>query len=342
MIRNRVYYAIKPILPSLARLGLRRWYCRRKLLQAGGTWPIFPDSEKLPPNWPGGPDGKKFALILTHDVEGLVGLQRCLQVMQLELGMGFRSSFNFIPEGSYEVSRELRMELERNSFEVGVHDLHHDGRLYSSFRAFSRRAQRINHYLREWGAVGFRSGFMFHNLDWAHQLHILYEASTFDTDPFEPQPDGVGTIFPFWVPGPTGSSGRNAALQTGSLETAFSAEFPGYVELPYTLAQDSTLFLFLGESNPDIWIRKLDWVASNGGMVLLNTHPDYMAFTRTPKSAWEYPVGHYQRLLEYLREKHKGAYWHVTAAELANWYKRSFSPGLRGRSQELILNSRRS
>jgi hypothetical protein len=24
--------------------------------------------------------------------------------------------------------------------------------------------------------------------------------STFDTDPFEPQPDGMGTIFPFWVP----------------------------------------------------------------------------------------------------------------------------------------------
>ena len=31
-------------------------------------------------------------------------------------------------------------------------------------------------------------------------LNIAYDASTFDTDPFEPQPDGVNTIFPFWVP----------------------------------------------------------------------------------------------------------------------------------------------
>jgi hypothetical protein len=43
---------------------------------------------------------------------------------------GFRSSFNFIPEGDYRVSRELRDELTRNGFEVGVHDLHHDGKLY--------------------------------------------------------------------------------------------------------------------------------------------------------------------------------------------------------------------
>src|ERR1700746_3430317 len=41
---------------------------------------------------------------------------------------------------------------------------------------------------------------MFHKLDWLHDLDIEYDASTFDTDPFEPQPDGHGTIFPFWVP----------------------------------------------------------------------------------------------------------------------------------------------
>src|SRR4029079_8065841 len=112
-----------------------------------------------------------------------------------------------------------------------------------------------NGYLQEWGAVGFRSAFMFHKLDWLHDLNILYDASTFDTDPFEPQPDGVNTIFPFWT---AGSFGR------------------GYVELPYTLAQDSTLFLVLRERGPEIWKQKLDWIAAHGGMALLNTHPDYM------------------------------------------------------------------
>jgi hypothetical protein len=55
--------------------------------------------------------------------------------------------------------------LTRNGFEVGVHDLHHDGKLYSS-RQVSRKAQQINRYLKDWGASGFRSGFMLHNLDW--------------------------------------------------------------------------------------------------------------------------------------------------------------------------------
>lgn len=49
------------------------------------------------------------------------------------------------------------------------------------------------------GAVGFRSGFMLRQLDWLHDLNVLYDTSTFDTDPFEPQPEGSRTIFPFHV-----------------------------------------------------------------------------------------------------------------------------------------------
>ena len=60
--------------------------------------------------------------------------------------------------------------------------------------------------LAEWGASGFRSAFMLRELDWLHELRIKYDASTFDTDPFEPQPEGCQTIFPFWVPHRNGSS----------------------------------------------------------------------------------------------------------------------------------------
>jgi hypothetical protein len=60
-------------------------------------------------------------------------------------------------------------------------------------RVFAQKALRINRHLKEWGAVGFRSEFMIYKLDWLHGLH----ASTFDTDPFEPRPDGYSTIFPF-------------------------------------------------------------------------------------------------------------------------------------------------
>ena len=99
------------------------------------------------------------------------------------------------------------------------------------------------------GSVGFRSPSMYHNLELLHHLNIEYDASTFDTDPFEPQPDGMATIFPFWV----------------------SSQDPqkGYVELPYTLPQDFLLFVLLQEKNIDIWKKKLDWIVDHGGMACL-------------------------------------------------------------------------
>ena len=116
-----------------------------------------------------------FAVVLTHDVEGTRGLGRCQQLMDLEQRFGFRSSFNFIPAGDYEAPAELREEMTRNGFEVGVHDLYHDGKLFRSRAEFSQRAAQINRYLQEWGARGFRSGFMHHQLDWIHELEIAYE-----------------------------------------------------------------------------------------------------------------------------------------------------------------------
>ena len=73
---------------------------------------------------------------------------------------GFRSSFNFIPEGNYTVPAELRTWLIERGFEVGVHDLHHDGKLYSSRDEIPSKGSSHQSYLKEWNAVGFRSGFM--------------------------------------------------------------------------------------------------------------------------------------------------------------------------------------
>jgi hypothetical protein len=182
---------------------------------------------------------------VTHDVESTAGLQRCPQLMELTARKGFRSAFNFVPEGEYRLSDDFRQMLVRNGFEVGVHDLRHDGKLYRSRKEFEENAIRINHYLKEWNACGFRSGFMHHNLEWLHDLNIAYDASTFDTDPFEPQPDGVETIFPFWVAarGQKSEDGRLSTLDsrpstTGSssstLDSRPSTVSQGYVELPYS------------------------------------------------------------------------------------------------------------
>ncbi|MFO1497468.1 MAG: DUF354 domain-containing protein [Verrucomicrobiota bacterium] len=210
--------------------------------------------------------------------------------------MGFRSCFNFVPEGSYDVPEPLREWIAFQGFEVGVHDLKHDGKLYRSRHSFRKNAVEINRYLREWNAAGFRSGFMLHQLEWLHDLNLLYDASTFDTDPFEPQPDGVHTIFPFWV---AGSEGR------------------GYVELPYTLPQDSTLFLVLQERDPSIWLEKLDWIIAHGGMALLDTHPDYMVFSGSCPPDCSYPVRYYREFLEYIVHRYKGQFWQPLPREMA-------------------------
>ena len=328
MLRNRIYYDVKPFIPQRLRVAVRRHLARRRRPLVSDVWPIMPGSERPPEGWSGWPDGKKFAVVLTHDVEGKAGLARCRQLMELEMELGFRSSFNFIPEGNYRVPAAFRDELTRNGFEVGVHDLEHDGRLFRSLPQFQRHARRINHYLREWNAVGFRSAFMLRNLDWLHQLEIEYDLSTFDTDPFEPQPEGQHTIFPFWVPRPPaqrsdvrgqksedgGSAIRNSPIAPESGEGG-SASQPvrvseGYVELPYTLPQDSTLFLLLRETTIEIWKQKVDWIANHGGMILLNTHPDYMAFPNGRIGRWEYPAGLYQELLDYIASRYSGAFWH--------------------------------
>jgi hypothetical protein len=301
MFARRVYYAIKPYVDWRLRLLFRRWLARRKLQYVGGIWPILESAGRSPDGWPGWPGGKRFAFVLTHDVEGQHGLDQVKKLVELERKQGFRSSFNLIPEGEYLPSKELRDWLVAEGFEVGVHDLRHDGSLFQSRANFDRQAASINRYLGEWKAVGFRSGFMFHDLDWIRGLDVEYDASTFDTDPFEPQPESANTIFPFLIPAKNGR--------------------PGYVELPYTLAQDSTLFILLQEPTADVWKRKLDWVAQKGGMALLNVHPDYLAFDGEPPSVRRFPVTLYLDLLRHVSRRYPDQYWNAVPRELARWFR---------------------
>lgn len=312
---NDIYYLLKPFIPWRIRLALRRQRAASRREHYSGVWPIDPQSGAKPPGWPGWPEGKQFAVILTHDVEGTKGLSRVPRLMDLEVRHGFRSSFNFVPEGEYSVPADLPASLIQQGFEVGVHGLEHDGKLYASKREFAAKAKRIQKYLLEWKARGFRSPLMQHKLSWLHMLGVEYDASTFDTDPFEPEPDGVGTIFPFWVPGPNGS---------------------GFVELPYTLPQDFTLFVVLREPTIEVWKKKLDWVAERGGMALLNTHPDYMCFNGA-QSKDEFPVRLYEEFLSYLREKYEGKYWSVNPREVSQFYCASMPKEARNSRKKVCM-----
>lgn len=299
MFLRKIYYHLKPLIPRRLQIFLRRKMIRHKLPTVKDIWPIDPAAAKPPQNWNGWPEGKKFALVLTHDVESAAGQAKCLNLTNLEMQVGFRSSFNFVPE-RYQVSAQLREYLINNGFETGIHGLKHDGKLYQSEKIFMERARKINYYLKAWNAVGFRSPAMHHNLEWLVQLNIEYDCSTFDTDPFEPQSDGVGTIFPFWV---NGNDDRK-----------------GYVELPYTLAQDFTLFILMQKKDIEIWRDKLDWIAENGGMALVNVHPDYMKFDGSKPGLEEFPAEYYTKFLKYVEEHYSGQYWPALPREVAHFY----------------------
>lgn len=298
------FFILKPVIPRRLQLLIRRQIVRRKRMKYADVWPIDERASKKPANWNGWPEGKKFALVLTHDVETAKGHEHCRDLVYIEQELGFCSSFNFVPE-RYRVSPELRRMLMDEGFEVGLHGLRHDGKYFNSRKIFKERTEKMNRYLKEWSAVGYRSPCMLHKLNWFHDLNIEYDSSTFDTDPFEPNSVGMGTIFPFIV------------RKTDSWRE--------YVELPYTLPQDHALFVIMQEKSIDIWKRKLDWIAVNGGMALMITHPDYMNFNgmRTCQEE-EYPAEYYVRLLEYVKSSYPGMFWQVLPREIARFWKENY------------------
>lgn len=294
----RLYYRVKPLIPRRVQVALRQQQARRVHARVDHVWPIDERTGTTPPGWPGWPDGKEFAVVLTHDVEGPVGFAKCRRLLELDRAAGLRSAFYFVP-ANYHVPAGLRQDFETAGFEIGVHGYNHDGRLLSSRQHFDQQAQAINHHLTEWKAAGFRAPAMHHNLDWFRDLRIAYDSSTFDTDPFQPQPDAIGTIFPFRVDG--------------------DGHQPGYLELPCTLPQDFTLFVLLQQRTPATWQRKLDWIAARGGMALLITHPDYLNLDNRPCRFDEYPCNLYADFLSYLQTRYAGRFWAALPREAANY-----------------------
>jgi peptidoglycan/xylan/chitin deacetylase (PgdA/CDA1 family) len=297
---KRMYYLLKPVLPRALTRVLRQVYSQTEKPKQDIRWPLDPryvnflwETMKqllcLVPQreltiksfWP---QGASYALVLTHDIESNEGQKFVRAVADLEERLGFRSSFNFVPEG-YPIDMDLVAELRRRGFEIGIHGLTHDGKLFNSHAKFEQCAERINGYLKDLGAVGFRAPLTIRHPEWMQALDLEYELSFFDTDPFEPIPGGTMSIWPFFL-------GR-------------------FVELPYTLVQDYTLTDVLNEETPNLWLEKVRFIRQYHGMALLNSHPDYL---QAPSR-----FNIYSKFLHALREKQD--YWHALPREAATWWR---------------------
>jgi len=285
------YYKLKPLLPRRLQIAMRRRYARRQMQTQFPRWPIEPvlverhrereAHSHSPPNWP---DGKRFAAILTHDVEGPAGVANVRRVIELERRHGFVSSWNFVAEW-YPIPDGLFEHVRASGCEIGLHGIKHDGKLFESRARFESELPAIHRYLAEWDAVGFRSPATHRNAGWMPELGALYDSSFPDTDPFEPQAGGCCSILPFFL---------------GEM-----------VELPITLVQDHTLWEILQQETIELWTGKSDWIAANGGLVNLITHPDYLD---TP-ARWRM----YEEFLEYLAGQRDG--WFALPREVAAWWR---------------------
>jgi hypothetical protein len=297
---KRLYYDLKPLIPRWMIRLLRKTYSVSRSPEFPLGWPIEDRYARFQWQimrllleitgitempfiyfWP---EGRRCAFILTHDIETEQGQAYAWKVLEIEANLGYKSSFNFIPE-RYPIDKNLLNTLRSHGFEIGVHGLKHDGKLFSSYTTFMERSHKINSYLKDFSACGFRSPLTHRQPEWMQALEIEYDLSFFDTDPFEPIPGGVMSIWPF--------------------------EIGKFIELPYTLVQDYSLVELLGNKSPDIWLQKVDFLEKYHGLILINTHPDYLI-----------NPGNWNVYVDFLKAmKDRNNHWLTLPKEASAWWR---------------------
>jgi len=299
--RMDFYYAVKRLIPRPIRHKLNRLAVGLRSPMAFPAWPYEVTLLSLRCAWLQSamdklrredgqhigfwPDSYTCCIVLTHDVESRAGLSRMVKMAEVERKYGFRSAWN-IPLGQFRVDWAELETMRREGFEFGAHGLAHDGRLFRSDKDFRVLGPEVERLARAHGLRGFRSPSTLRRADLLRTMDFDFDSSFADTDPYEPQPGGSCSIFPFFL---------------GKL-----------VELPYTLPQDHTLMNLIGRQSSPIWIEKAKWISSIGGLILTLTHPDYSSTS---------PALHeYEELLKYLR--HTDGAWHALPSEVANWWRK--------------------
>lgn len=297
----QVYYPLKRWLPAGVRHYLHSLLVRMRERPTFPHWPYETSMLRLTTHWLEAglmkmqsrdgwhigfwPDNYECCIVLTHDVEGTAGFERIEAMAELEDKYGFRSAWN-LPLDQYPIDWQRLEKLKKLGFEVGAHGLSHDGRLFRSIEDFQVLAPKLEALARDHDLRGFRSPSTLRRIEWLQQLDFDFDSSFADTDPYEPQPGGCCSLFPFFL---------------GDM-----------VELPYTLPQDHTLVHLLRREALPVWAAKARWIASVGGMILTLVHPDY--YGRQPYLA------EYEELLKQLRDT-EGA-WRALPSEVASWWKR--------------------
>ena len=202
------------------------------------------------------PDGRRGAVLLTHDIDSRADIGGIPDIRNLERRYGLPSSVGFIPQISWPASAVID-ELIRDGCEVYCHDVRHDGKL--AYRSATAVRADFERFFREHAEArpqlrGFRSGQLLMTLGLLGSLAewFEYDLSLPDTEKGGPYGSraGCATVYPFL--------------------------FDGLLEIPLTMPQD---FFLLTVEHLDsagmlsVWRDKLEAVLSRGGVAVVNTHP---------------------------------------------------------------------
>lgn len=302
-LRN-LYYSLRPILPVGIRKYLQRFRLKGWDRIPFPSWPVDRTVDllfekllslsmkakginRIPFIW-FWPEGAPGCAIVTHDVEAIAGRDFCRCLMDLDDYAGIKSSFQIVPEGRYSVPASFLDSIRERGFEINVHDLNHDGHLFSNRKEFLRRAGQINRYAKEYGALGFRSGALYRNVDWFDALNVSYDMSVPNVGHLEPQRGGCCTVMPFFI---------------GKI-----------LELPLTTTQDYSLFHILSDYSIELWKHQIGLVMERHGLVSSIVHPDYVIEKRARDT--------YKTLLEYLAQLRSTLkIWIALPKEVDRWWR---------------------
>ncbi len=302
-LARRLYYLARPAIPRQYQLALRRRLARTQARSRFPAWPIDTTLDDLRsavmsaamaaagrdrvPMLGLWPRRARYGVVLRHDVEESEGVRNIDALRSIEEAVGLRSVWNFVPE-RYPFDPSILTDLRQAGHEIGVHGLHHDGKLFSSHAEFVRRAERINVYLSAWGARGFAAPSAIRKLDWiAERLDIDFDSSAPAAEVIGAQPGGCATVFPFLLP-------------------------RAIVEIPMTAQQDHTLFELLGRRDIDVWLETIRVVRERGGVLVLTVHPDYVTSAER--------LDLYRAVLSRLVEDEQA--WKALPCDVSDWWRR--------------------
>ncbi len=257
-------FARLPISYRLVPLGMRMLGLRAVALLrpvAADAFPTWPWETRVDEHLVGrnvrlSYGGRSSALIVTHDIDSGPEIHDVERVRLIERPLGVPSSFGFVPGQSWP-TEDLARALVADGCEVYWHDIDHDGRLpylgIEGIRAAFDRVIERSPWAQELMKT-FRAGQLLVSRDLMQVVseRFVVDMSIPDTEHHGPYGGaaGCGTVFPF--------------------------RLDGMLELPLTMPQEVYLRHVYGLSAEDalgVWLRKLGYIRSRGGVAVFNIHP---------------------------------------------------------------------